>query len=90
MEGKSAPSFDSVGPIHRKALAISFLFCSHEGMERDSLSAIILNSPAWARVGLTMPDERMRERAADALAASIIEKLNPPQEPDRNQLPLPL
>lgn len=37
-----------------------------------------------------MPDERMRERAADALAASIIEKLNPPQEPDRNQLPLPL
>ena len=59
-------------------------------MERDSLSAIILNSPAWARVGLTMPDERMRERAADALAASIIEKLNPAPEPDRNQLALPL
>ena len=59
-------------------------------MDRDSLSEIILNAPAWARVGLTMRDERMRERAADALAASIIERLNPTPEPDRNQLKLPL
>lgn len=59
-------------------------------MNRDSLSQIILNAPAWARVGLTMRDERMRERAADALAASIMERLNPLPKPDPNQMNLPL
>jgi hypothetical protein len=37
-----------------------------------------------------MPDERMRERAADALAATIIEKLDGSVPPDVNQLNLPL
>ena len=60
-------------------------------MERDSLADIILNAPAWARLGLTMPDERLRERAADALAATIIERVfGEPLTPDPNQLPLPL
>lgn len=58
-------------------------------MERESISRIILNAPAWARVALTMRDERMRERAADVLAASILEKLNAQPAPDPNQMTLP-
>ena len=57
-----------------------------DGLDRDNLATILLNAPGWARVGLTMPDERMRERAADCLAATIVEKL----DPMRDQLTLPL
>ncbi len=61
-----------------------------ERIARDELSAILLAAPGWARVGLTMPDERMRARAADTLAATIIEKLEGASLPDMNQLRLPL
>ncbi|WP_051093318.1 MULTISPECIES: DUF6771 family protein [Sphingobium] len=61
-----------------------------ERIERDELSAILLAAPGWARVGLTMPDERMRERAADTLAATIIEQLERTPAPDPNQFRLPL
>lgn len=61
-----------------------------ERIERDELSAIILAAPGWARVGLTMPDERVREQAADAMAATIIEKLSDAPVVDVNQLALPL
>jgi len=70
-----------------------FAICSDaimERIERHELSAILLAAPGWARVGLTMPDERMRERAADTLAATIIEKLEGSLPPDVNQLRLPL
>ena len=60
-------------------------------MDRVLLSSIILAAPAWARVGLTMRDPQMRERAADALAATIVEQLEePPALSDRNQLSLPI
>jgi len=59
-------------------------------MERAALSAIILAAPAWARVGLTMRDPNMRERAADTLAATIIERLDPGEQPDIRQMALPL
>jgi hypothetical protein len=72
-------------------LATLFLLCSHCGMERNHISSIILNAPAWARVGLTVRDERLRERAADALAATIVDRMaDPPPVADRNQLALPL
>lgn len=61
-----------------------------ERVGRDELSAIILTAPGWARVALTMPDEQMRERAADAMTATIIEKMSGVPGPDRNQLALPL
>jgi hypothetical protein len=61
-----------------------------ERIEQKELSAILLAAPGWARVGLTVPDPRMRERAADTLAATIIEKLRPDVVPDVNQLRLPL
>lgn len=60
-------------------------------MDRERLSHIHLGASAWARVGLTVRDERMRERAADAIAATIVERLNEPiRVNDRNQLALPL
>ena len=60
-------------------------------MDPDRLATILLNAPAWARLGLTVRDPRLRERAADALAATIVARLDQPaNEPDRNQLPLPL
>lgn len=61
------------------------------GMYAERLSAILLNAPAWARLGLTVRDPRLRERAADALAATIVRKLDE-AEPvaDRDQLALPL
>ena len=80
-------------PLGIVVLANMFVICSHGGMERIErleLSAILLAAPGWARVGLTMPDERIRERAADTLAATIIEKLEGSSLPDVNQLNLPL
>lgn len=59
-------------------------------MEHESLIDIILNAPAWACVGLTVPNADLRERAASELASAILAGLNPMPEPDRNQIPLPL
>ncbi|GAA3895072.1 hypothetical protein GCM10022276_12700 [Sphingomonas limnosediminicola] len=60
-------------------------------MDRARLSSILLNAPAWVRLGLAVPDARLRERAADVLAATIVDKLDEPAViKDRNQLPLPL
>ncbi|WP_306439310.1 DUF6771 family protein [Novosphingobium sp. TCA1] len=51
------------------------------------LSEALLNAPAWARVGLTMPDERMRAKAATELANTIVERLTGyPDVPDPDQL----
>lgn len=61
-----------------------------ERIDERAVSAILLAAPGWARVGLAMPDEQMRERAADALAATINERLSRASTVDRNQLNLPL
>ena len=68
-----------------------FYFCSYRRMDRidpRALSAILIEAPAWAQIGLTMPDRRLRERAADCLAATIIERLAQPTPPDPDQLAL--
>jgi hypothetical protein len=60
-------------------------------MDAERLSAILLNAPVWARLGLTVPDLRLREQAAEALAATIVRKLEEPAPvTDWNQLALPL
>ena len=60
-------------------------------MDRERLSLILQNAPTWARLGLTVRDPAMRERAADALAATIIDRLEEPLHlPNRDQLALPL
>lgn len=56
-----------------------------------SLTAIILDAPAWCRIGLTVRDERMRQIAAKELAELIVERMDRPPSPyDENQLPLPM
>jgi hypothetical protein len=60
-----------------------------ERIDTQQLQEAILTAPAWARVGITMPDERMRERAAAELAITIAERLTePPALVDPNQLNL--
>ena len=61
-----------------------------EPADTRRVAEILINAPAWARVGLTSRDARLRERAADVLAATIVERIAPPPERDRNQLALPL
>ncbi len=60
-------------------------------MDRDQISVILQTAPAWARVGLTVRDAALRERAADTLAAAILKRLDEPAPcVDRDQLALPL
>lgn len=55
------------------------------------IAASTLSAPARARVGITMPDPRLRERAAEELALAIVERLeSPPADHDRCQMALPL
>jgi hypothetical protein len=79
--------------VHRGILDNPFMICSFVHMahlDRTQLCEILMNAPAWARVGLTMRDPRMRERAADALAATIEDRMQPRHHPDPGQLVLPL
>jgi hypothetical protein len=72
------------------ALAKLFYFCSHGRMTLDSIATAILSAPGWARVSLTMRDEQMRERAADTIAATILDRLEKIEVPvDRDQLAWP-
>ena len=60
-----------------------------ERIDPQQLSDAILSAPAWARVGITMRDERMRLKAAAELAQSIVERLaDYPDIPDPDQLQL--
>lgn len=59
-------------------------------MDQQRLSSIVQNAPAWVRLGLAVPDSRLREHAADALAATIVQRINEPTSADRDQLALPL
>ena len=62
-----------------------------ERLTRTILVDTILNAPGWARVGLTVRDPRQRERAANALATTLVERLGiEVDERDERTLPLPL
>ncbi|MFZ3485743.1 DUF6771 family protein [Sphingomonas sp. 3-13AW] len=59
--------------------------------DSSSLAQILLLAPGWARIGLTAPNQRLREQAAAELAESIIDALARPQAIlDDRQMPLPL
>lgn len=69
-----------------------FYKCSNAGMQIESPSTIaqvLLSAPGWARVALSAPTERLREKAAQELALSILETLDP-QRPDHDPRQLPL
>lgn len=58
---------------------------------QTSLAYTLLTAPACARVGLTAPDERLREEAAAQLAKTIIDALEGSQGVhDARQMALPL
>ena len=44
-----------------------------------TVAAMILTSPAWARVGLTVRDHRLRQRAANEVAGRIVDGLDAPE-----------
>ncbi|MEG3148456.1 DUF6771 family protein [Sphingomonas sp. ZT3P38] len=54
------------------------------------LIPVILAAPAWARIGITVRDPRLRERAAETLARNILDELGGGPTQDANQLPLAL
>lgn len=57
---------------------------------RIAIADALLDAPAWARVGLAVRDDRLREQAADALAARITATLNGECPPHPDQLRLAL
>lgn len=85
---------DRTNTARRNELAESFLFCSTVQMtqpDRSSLAQTLLLAPAWARVGLTAPVQRIREQAAAELAQAIIGALEGSQgQYDARQMALPL
>jgi hypothetical protein len=61
-------------------------------VEPHCLAAILAGSPMWARLALTAPDDRMRERAAETIAAIVLAKLAEPVPSfvDEAQMLLPI
>lgn len=56
-----------------------------------ALGAIILDAPAWALIGLATRDPRLRQRAAQEIAETVLDRLDKPvsvEHPD--QFPLEL
>lgn len=80
--------------FEHKRLDVPVLFYHPKRMAQvDSLQLAhtLLTAPAWARVGLTTPSERLREAAAAELADTIIGALETPQTIyDARQMTLPL
>ncbi|WP_394653067.1 DUF6771 family protein [uncultured Sphingomonas sp.] len=62
-----------------------------ETIDSEPVANALLVAPAWQRLGIAVSDERLRKRAADALARSILEQLARDQLPyDPRQLSLSL
>lgn len=56
----------------------------------ERIGELIAEAPAWAKVGLTLPNERLREDAERELAQHVYSALFQPMRPDASQLALPL
>lgn len=60
-----------------------------EHLDSHTLAEALLNAPGWARIGLTAPSPAMREKAAQELAESALERLaDYPNLNDPDQLSL--
>ncbi len=70
-----------------KLCSLYVLILKMSRIDETAIATIILNAPGWARVGITVPDDRLRE-----LARTIVEQLDAPlPEPyNPNQLALAL
>jgi len=60
-------------------------------LDSAALGAAILDAPSWALIGLAVRDPRMRQRAAQEIAETVLDRMEKPlyvEHPD--QLPLTL
>ncbi|RZI61432.1 MAG: hypothetical protein EOP94_00375 [Zymomonas sp.] len=57
-------------------------------IDANVVAAAILDAPGWAQVGITVRDERMRLKAAQELAQTIVKQINPRPQSDPRQLAL--
>ncbi len=55
-----------------------------------TIAAAISTAPGWARVGITVPNPRVRAAALDELGRHVAEILEHPYQADDRQLGLPL
>ena len=55
-----------------------------------AISAALDTAPAWAKIALTVPQERLREDACAEVAKHVYEALRGPVASDPGQLALPL
>lgn len=56
----------------------------------ERIGELIAEAPAWAKIGLTMPNQRLREDAQRELAQHVYSALYQPLNIDTQQLRLPL
>ncbi len=57
----------------------------------SEIADAILEAPGWARVGITLPSDHIRQQSARELAQTIAERIGDmAKAPDPNQLALPL
>jgi hypothetical protein len=56
----------------------------------ERIGELIADAPAWAKIGLTMPSQRLREDAQREMAQHVYSALYQPLNTDIGQLPLPL
>ncbi|GAA0456845.1 MULTISPECIES: DUF6771 family protein [Sphingomonas] len=59
-------------------------------IEQDTIAEALATAPGWAKIGLTMPQERLREDARREMARHVYSTLYKPASVDTAQLPLPL
>ncbi len=59
-------------------------------IDPDALQEAIETAPAWAKVGLTLPQTQLREDACREVAAHLYRTLYSPASSHRDQLALPL
>ncbi len=60
-------------------------------LEADRITYILLQTPAWARLALTAPDDRLRKRGASAMSDFLLDRLEAPStKHDERQLALPI
>lgn len=56
----------------------------------DQIAASLVTAPAWAKIGLTVPSERLREDAAKEIARHVHMSLYEVPRGDDGQMALPL
>lgn len=56
----------------------------------EAIGIAITTAPAWAKLGLTVPQDRLRDDACREVAQHVYQVLSAPVAADRDQLALPL